>query len=109
MQDATVADFDQQVQGPMVVVDFWAPWCGPCKMMAPAMEKLAQNYAGKIKFVRFNVDDDKSIPARYKVMSMPSLVLFCNGVAKERVTGFYPYERLAHYFDRKLVQYGTAK
>lgn len=103
--DATTANFDEEVAtDPVTIVDFWAPWCGPCKMMAPAMEVLEKEYAGKIKFVRFNVDQDKEIPARYKVMSIPSLVLFKDGVAKEKVTGLYSKDKLAHYFDRKLAE-----
>lgn len=102
--DATPANFDNSVQGPLTLVDFWAPWCGPCKMMAPAMEQLEANFHQQVKFVRFNVDQDTSIPQRYKVMSMPSLVLFRDGVAKEKVTGFYPYEKLAHYLQRKIAE-----
>ena len=79
--EATQENFDQVITGPLTVVDFWAPWCGPCKMMVPILEKLAQ---------------------RYKVMSIPSLVVFRNGIAKEKVTGVYPEAKLAHYFNRKL-------
>lgn len=104
MIKATAANFDELTTGPMTVVDFWAPWCGPCKMMAPIMEQLAKKYDGRIKFVQFNVDDDKQIPQRYKVMSIPSLVLFRDGQAKEKVTGFYNAGQLSHYFERKLAE-----
>ena len=88
--EATATDFDQQVTGPLTVVDFWAPWCGPCKMMDPIMEKLERTYGDRIKFVRFNVDGNQDIAQRYHVMSVPSLVLFRDGQAKEKVTGVYP-------------------
>lgn len=103
-QDATVANFDQLTQGPVTLVDFWAPWCGPCKMMAPALEALEAEYGDRVKFVKFNVDYDQDLPQRYKVMSIPSLVLFKDGVAKEKVTGLYPQAKLAHYLDRKLAE-----
>ena len=102
--EATATDFDQQVTGPLTVVDFWAPWCGPCKMMDPIMEKLKQTYGDRIKFVRFNVDGNQDIAQRYHVMSVPSLVLFRDGQAKEKVTGVYPEAKLAHYFERKIAE-----
>ena len=102
--EATATDFDQQVTGPLTVVDFWAPWCGPCKMMYPIMEKLERTYGDRIKFVRFNVDGNQDIAQRYHVMSVPSLVLFRDGQAKEKVTGVYPEAKLAHYFERKIAE-----
>ena len=102
--EATATDFDQQVTGPLTVVDFWAPWCGPCKMMDPFMEKLERTYGDRIKFVRFNVDGNQDIAQRYHVMSVPSLVLFRDGQAKEKVTGVYPEAKLAHYFERKIAE-----
>lgn len=102
--EATATDFDQQVTGPLTVVDFWAPWCGPCKMMDPIMEKLERTYGDRIKFVRFNVDGNQDIAQRYHVMSVPSLVLFRDGQAKEKVTGVYPEAKLDHYFERKIAE-----
>lgn len=102
MIEATASNFNEAVTGPLTVVDFWAPWCGPCKMMAPIMEKLEQQYGDDIKFVKMNVDGNQEIVQRYKVMSIPSLVLFRDGVAKEKVTGVYPEAKLAHYFERKI-------
>lgn len=103
-REATIDNFDEQIQGPLTVVDFWAPWCGPCKMMDPIMEQLENEFGDQIKFVRFNVDHQQEIAERYKVMSVPSLVLFRDGVAKEKVTGVYPKDRLAHYFARKVAE-----
>ena len=102
--EATSENFDLEVQGPVTVVDFWAPWCGPCKMMAPVMDRLEKQFAGQIKFVKFNVDNNQEIAERYKVMSIPSLVLFKDGQAKEKVTGVYPEAKLAHYLNRKLAE-----
>lgn len=102
--EATPANFDDQLAGPITLVDFWADWCGPCKMMAPVLAQLEAEYGDRIKFVKFDVEQDATIPQRYKVMSIPSLVLFRDGVAKEKVTGLYPKEKLAHYLDRKLAE-----
>ncbi|HJE26375.1 MAG TPA: conjugal transfer protein TraF, partial [Limosilactobacillus pontis] len=79
-------------------------WCGPCKMMDPIMTKLEQRYGKRIKFVRFNVDGNQEIAQRYHIMSVPSLVLFRDGQAKEKVTGVYPEAKLAHYFERKITE-----
>ncbi|WP_283587590.1 thioredoxin [Limosilactobacillus viscerum] len=100
--EANSENFDQLTAGPLTVVDFWAPWCGPCKMMAPVMDKLEQRFGEQIKFVKMNVDGNQEIAQRYKVMSIPSLVLFRDGEAKEKVTGVYPEAKLAHYFERKI-------
>lgn len=102
--EATKESFDQAITGPLTVVDFWAPWCGPCKMMDPIMEKLEARFDGQIKFVRMNVDGNQEIAKRYKVMSIPSLVLFRDGEAREKVTGVYPEAKLAHYFERKIAE-----
>lgn len=102
--EVTRENFDQAITGPLTVVDFWAPWCGPCKMMAPVLEKLEQRFGDRINFVKMNVDGNQEIAQRYKVMSIPSLVLFRDGVAKEKVTGVYPEAKLAHYLERKLSE-----
>ncbi|HJA73527.1 MAG TPA: thioredoxin [Candidatus Limosilactobacillus faecipullorum] len=102
--EATPANFDEQLGGPMTLVDFWADWCGPCKIMAPVLEQLEQEFGDRVKFVKFDVEQSETIPQRYKVMSIPSLVLFKDGVAKEKVTGIYPKEKLAHYLKRKLAE-----
>lgn len=102
--EASSANFDQLTTGPLTVVDFWAPWCGPCKMMAPVMEKLEEQFGDRIKFVKMNVDGNQEIAQRYKVMSIPSLVLFRDGKAVEKVTGVYPEAKLAHYLNRKMAE-----
>jgi thioredoxin 1 len=77
-----------------VVVDFWAAWCGPCKMMAPVMEKAAEEYAGRFKFCKINVDDNPAMAAQYKAMSIPMLLFFKKGEEVERSVGAIPESQL---------------
>ncbi len=73
-----------------VVVDFWAPWCGPCRMLAPVTEKLADTYTGKVKFCKINVDENPQTSTRYRIMSIPTLVFFKGGQQKDSSMGAVP-------------------
>lgn len=80
-----------------VVVDFWAPWCGPCRMLTPVMEELSRKYNGKIKFVKVNVEENRVIPAQYRVANIPTIMVFKEGRAIENMVGFRPksiFERI---------------
>lgn len=70
-----------------VVVDFWAPWCGPCKMVGPVLEKLAGDHDGKVKVTKVNVDENQELAARYGVMSIPTVILFEDGKVKTQIVG----------------------
>ncbi|MEM2917205.1 MAG: thioredoxin [Candidatus Bathyarchaeia archaeon] len=93
----TVTDetFDEVVrQNPKMVVDFWASWCGPCQIMSPIIDELAEEYAGKITFGKLNVDENPLISERYGVMSIPTLLVMKNGEEVDRIVGAMPKERV---------------
>ena len=93
----------------LTVVDFWADWCGPCKMQTPALEALDEDDDGKIKFASLDVDQYKEIAEKFEIMSIPALVVFKNGKPAEKVVGFHPQAALKKYLDQKLAEVTTAE
>ena len=98
----TDANFAQTISGDLpVLVDFWAPWCGPCRMVAPSVEQLAREFAGRAVVGKLNVDDNRTTAGRYNIMSIPSLLIFERGVVVDQIVGAQPLEvlrqRLARY------------
>jgi thioredoxin 1 len=80
-----------------VVVDFWAEWCGPCKMIAPALDEIAGTLAGKVKIVKLNVDENPATASKYGIMSIPTLMLFKNGELASRQVGAAPKAKLEQW------------
>ncbi|HEG8564839.1 TPA: thioredoxin [Staphylococcus aureus] len=98
----TDADFDSKVESGVQLVDFWATWCGPCKMIAPVLEELAADYEGKADILKLDVDESPSTAAKYEVMSIPTLIVFKDGQPVDKVVGFQPKENLAEVLDKHL-------
>ncbi len=92
MQAVTEKNFNEVVLGSdtPVVVDFWAEWCGPCRLVHPELEKLQTEYEGKLKVVKLNIDEAPGIAARYGIMSIPTIALFMDGMVKSQVVGARP-------------------
>lgn len=86
-----------------VLVDFWAPWCGPCLMVAPVVDELAGEYDGKVSFVKINVDDNPETARQYGVMSIPTLIIFKNGQPVSNIVGFRPKLELKKNLDAALA------
>ena len=92
---ATDADFDTLISGDKpVLVDFWAEWCGPCRMIAPVVEKIADTHSDKITVAKLNVDENPQTAMNYDVMSIPTLIVYKDGVEKKRIVGARPEHAL---------------
>ncbi|NUO80533.1 thioredoxin [candidate division KSB1 bacterium] len=100
----TDANFSQEVlqSDKPVLVDFWAEWCGPCKMIAPAIAELAKEYAGKAKIAKLDVDSHNLIAGQYGIRSIPSLLIFKNGKVVDQIVGAVPKQRLKERLDANL-------
>lgn len=98
------ADFESVVVNSdiPVLLDFWAPWCGPCKMIAPVLDELAPEFAGKVKIVKMNVDDNQATPAQFGVRSIPTLLLLKNGQVVGTQVGALPKSQLANFINQHI-------
>jgi thioredoxin 1 len=101
--EVTDKTFDETIRNnQLVVVDSWAPWCGPCQMVAPIIEELARQYAGKVLFGKLNVDENPLIAMQYGIMGIPTLLFFKNGELVDRIVGAIPKQMLEQKIKRYL-------
>lgn len=101
--NVTDQSFKTEVEGQgTVLVDFWAPWCGPCKMIAPVLEELDSEIGDQLKIAKVNVDDNPESAARFGVMSIPTLIIFKNGEPVDKVIGFQSKDALKNVVSRHL-------
>ena len=104
IKDITDASFENDVlkSDRPVLVDFWAEWCGPCKMIAPTLEEIAKEYGGKITVAKVNVDHNQAIPAKFGIRGIPTLILFKNGVPAAQKVGALSKGQLTSFIDSNL-------
>jgi len=99
--DSSFAQFIRKY--PLVVVDCWAAWCGPCRMLAPIIDELAREYSGKMLFGKLNVDENPQVASQYQIMSIPTLLVFKNGKLVDRIVGVMPKQVLEQRLKRHLL------
>jgi thioredoxin 1 len=98
----TDATFDETIKEGVVLVDFWAPWCGPCRIVGPIVEEIATEYAGRAKVGKMNVDENNIVAQRFGIMSIPTLILFKDGIEVEKIIGAQPKEAITAKIDQHL-------
>ncbi|MEE8346622.1 MAG: thioredoxin [Dehalococcoidia bacterium] len=105
-KEVTDAEFENEVLKSElpVLVDYWAPWCGPCRLVAPIVEELAEEYDGRVKFVKVNTDDNVGTAVAYGIRSIPTLLLFKDGQQIDQIIGFRPKRDLQRLLEKGLAQ-----
>jgi len=105
VKEATDSNFDSEVlkSNQVTLVDFWAEWCGPCRMLAPTIDALAEQYAGKIKVMKMNVDLNQGTPGKFNIRGIPTIMVFKNGQAVDQLVGNQPKSAFESVIERHLT------
>ncbi|HYU78720.1 MAG TPA: thioredoxin [Vicinamibacterales bacterium] len=99
----TDGDFDQSVKDGVVLVDFWAEWCAPCRRLSPTVDQLAEDYNGRLTVAKMNIDENPMTPSRFMIRGIPTLLLFKNGDLKETIVGLAAKDDLVRLIDRHVA------
>lgn len=103
MKELNEANFEEEIRKDrLVVVDFWAPWCMPCRMLSPILEKLEREYDGKVEFKKLNTDENPNIAAKYGIFSIPTVIMFYNGEIVNTFIGAMPENAVRHEIEKAL-------
>jgi thioredoxin 1 len=102
LKTLTDSNFDQEIRNGVVLVDFWAEWCGPCRRIAPIVEELAGQYDGRATVGKLNVDENPNVPGRFMIRGIPTLLLFKDGELADTLVGLAPKEDIARMIDKHL-------
>ena len=102
LRTLTDSNFDEETRNGVVLVDFWAEWCGPCRRLAPTVEALAGEFDGRAVVAKLNVDENPSVPGRFMIRGIPTLLLFKNGQLAETLVGLRPKEDIAGLIEKHL-------
>ncbi len=98
----TVGNFEEKLERGVALVDFWASWCGPCMMLAPTIDEIAEDFAGRAGVYKVNVDDEGELAARFGIMSIPTLIVFRDGEVFDKLVGVVPKENIAEIIENAL-------
>ncbi len=105
VQEITDTSFEADVlkADSPTLIDFWAPWCGPCRMVAPIVEELSEEYSGKVNFVKMNTDENPQVPSKYGIRSIPSLLIFKGGELKGTIVGYRPKGEIKKRLEEAMI------
>lgn len=104
VKDITDSTFDTEIGNGMVLVDFWATWCGPCRTISPMVEELSQDYAGKIQFAKMDVDANQQTAQKFNVTALPTLMLYKGGKPIDKLVGAVPKPHLKSFLEKHITQ-----